>query len=177
MVNDICYVPWQSNVQRPTSSRAASLYGPAIVLKILIFLLFLASLTLSVGLGEGYGGDFMQKKGPLLPPCPTTPNCVSSLPDQANRRIEPFFIRGSLSDSLDRLTEIIKAMPRTTIIGSTERKLQAEFRTRLGFVDDVLFVADEGQGVIHVRSSSRSGTWDWGVNRRRVERIRKRYQE
>jgi uncharacterized protein (DUF1499 family) len=100
---------------------------------------------------------------------------VSSLADQAGKRVEPFSIRSSLSESLDRLAEIIRAMPRTTIIGSTEGQLKAEFRTRLGFVDDVMFVFSEDEEVIHVYSASRSGSWDLGVNRRRVERIRRKY--
>jgi len=53
--------------------------------------------------------------------------------------------------------------------------VRAEFRSRLGFVDDVEFRIDEAAGVIHVRSASRTGYWDLGVNRRRVEAIREAF--
>ena len=53
--------------------------------------------------------------------------------------------------------------------------VRAEFRTRLGFVDDVEFRIDEAARGIHVRSASRKGYWDLGVNRRRVEAIREAF--
>jgi uncharacterized protein (DUF1499 family) len=53
--------------------------------------------------------------------------------------------------------------------------VRAEFRSRLGFVDDVEFRIDEAAGRIHVRSASRKGYWDLGVNRRRVETIREAF--
>ena len=176
-------MPYRSNVQRPmskvqcpTSRRISSYDGLAVVLKILICLLILAFLTLSLRLGVSYGADLMQEKSSMLPACPDRPNCVSSLADQASRRVEPFPLKGAVSESLERLAEIIRSMPRTEIISTTGTMLKAEFRTRLGFVDDVLFMADEDGGVIHVRSASRVGSWDLGVNRRRVERIRQRYE-
>jgi uncharacterized protein (DUF1499 family) len=46
----------------------------------------------------------------------------------------------------------------------------------MGFVDDVQFLIDESPRVIHVRSASRDGYWDLGVNRRRIETIRAEYQ-
>ena len=55
--------------------------------------------------------------------------------------------------------------------------LRAEFRTRLGFVDDLEFLVDEDRGVVQVRSASRTGYWDLGVNRKRVEALRKAYSE
>jgi len=118
----------------------------------------------------------MQEKSSMLPACPDRPNCVSSLADQASRRVEPFPLKGAVSESLECLAEIIRSMPRTEIISTTGTMLKAEFKTRLGFVDDVLFMADEDGGVIHVRSASRVGSWDLGVNRKRVERIRQRYE-
>jgi uncharacterized protein (DUF1499 family) len=54
--------------------------------------------------------------------------------------------------------------------------LHAEFRSALfGFVDDVEFRMDETAGRIDVRSASRTGYFDFGVNRRRVEEIRARF--
>ncbi len=69
----------------------------------------------------------------------------------------------------------MRSFPRATIVESSEFGIRAEFRSRLGFVDDVEFRIDEAAGVIHVRSASRSGYWDFGVNRRRVEAIRETF--
>jgi uncharacterized protein (DUF1499 family) len=64
-------------------------------------------------------------------------------------------------------------MPRTTIIESTDSYLYAEFASQLlGFVDDVEFYLDPAESVIQVRSASRLGQSDLGVNRQRVEAIR-----
>jgi uncharacterized protein (DUF1499 family) len=42
-------------------------------------------------------------------------------------------------------------------------------------VDDVEFCIDDDLRTIHVRSSSRVGYFDFGVNRRRIERIRAKF--
>jgi uncharacterized protein (DUF1499 family) len=63
-------------------------------------------------------------------------------------------------------------MKRTTLVRETPDYLHVEFRTLLGFVDDVEFYLDESQNVIHLRSASRIGYWDLGVNRKRMESIR-----
>jgi uncharacterized protein (DUF1499 family) len=58
------------------------------------------------------------------------------------------------------------------VVRETPEYFHLEFGTVLGFVDDVEFFADESQKVIHLRSASRVGYWDLGVNRRRIESIR-----
>jgi uncharacterized protein (DUF1499 family) len=64
-------------------------------------------------------------------------------------------------------------MPRTTVVAAETGYLYAEFRSKLmGFVDDVEFLVDPAKGVIHVRSASRLGRRDFGVNRDRIERLR-----
>jgi len=113
----------------------------------------------------------------LVPPCPDSPNCVSSLDDRPGRSLEPFPVRGSVTESLQHIENIISSLPRTLVAERTNRMIRAEFRTILGFVDDVVFAADDDMGVIQVRSASRIGYWDLGVNRRRVERIRVMYLE
>jgi uncharacterized protein (DUF1499 family) len=68
--------------------------------------------------------------------------------------------------------DAVRAMPRTTIVEQKENYLYAEFRTRLlRYVDDVELFFD-GQ-VLQVRSCSRLGRRDFGVNRKRVEELRK----
>lgn len=102
-----------------------------------------------------------------LAPCKPSPNCVSSHadPSDAEHAIAP--IRGTM----DAVRHAVNAMPRTTIVTDTASYLHAEFRTRLmGYVDDVEFLVEGG--VVHVRSCSRVGRYDFGVNRSRVEALR-----
>jgi uncharacterized protein (DUF1499 family) len=55
----------------------------------------------------------------------------------------------------------------------TDHYVHAKFTSRFfRFVDDVEFCIDDDLRIIHVRSSSRVGYFDFGVNRRRIERIR-----
>ena len=72
-----------------------------------------------------------------------------------------------------KLADVIKAMPRAEILQQTEDYLYAEFTSQwMGFVDDVEFYLPDSPGVIHVRSASRLGESDLGVNRQRIEAIR-----
>ena len=112
----------------------------------------------------------------LLAPCPDRPNCVSSLAEDDAHRVEPLPLEGTPEDAISRLREIIEAMPRTTVDEVGPTYLKARFRSRLfGFVDDVEMAVDSDARLIHVRSASRLGYSDHGVNRKRVEAIRARY--
>lgn len=107
-----------------------------------------------------------------LKPCPETPNCVNSQ-DQGSAALPPIAYRGSANLAWQRLATIIEAMPRTTVTHKSSHYLRAEAASRLlGFLDDVEFLLDENASVIHVRSASRLGYSDLGVNRRRIEQVR-----
>lgn len=111
-----------------------------------------------------------------LAPCPQRPNCVSSLAEDDAHRVEPLPLDGAPGEALARLREIIEQMPRSRVDESGEAHLKARFRSRLfGFTDDLELRVDAEAGVIHVRSASRVGYSDLGVNRKRVEKIRSRY--
>jgi uncharacterized protein (DUF1499 family) len=125
-------------------------------------------------MANGIPGAQISQKDLDFPSCPDTPNCVSSLAMDPAKKVEPFPLRGDTSRSLELLTGVIRSMPRTTIVSTSADRIEAEFRSLLGFVDDVLFVVSPDD-VIHVRSASGKGSWDLGVNRRRVERIRRKY--
>ena len=71
----------------------------------------------------------------------------------------------------------LKMEKRVRIIKDTGSYLYAECRTLLGFVDDVEFMAEPHKSLLHIRSTSRVGYWDLGVNGRRVDRIRDRFRE
>ena len=65
-------------------------------------------------------------------------------------------------------------MPRAKLIEEDDSYLHFEFTSLLlRFVDDVEFLFDEESKTIHFRSASRVGYGDFGVNRRRMEEIRK----
>jgi uncharacterized protein (DUF1499 family) len=111
-----------------------------------------------------------------LPPCPESPNCVSSQAEDDAQGVEPIAYEGDADGAWERIQRVIREMPRSRIIQRTDMYLHAEFRTAIaGFVDDVELLLDEQAGVIHIRSASRAGYSDLGVNRRRVEAIRSRF--
>ena len=106
-----------------------------------------------------------------LAPCPNSPNCVSSEATDAKHRVEPLRFSGPAEAAQARLRAVIAKWSRTAIVEDLPGKLRAECKSSLfGFVDDLDLVL--GDGVIQVRSASRSGWSDLGVNRRRVERLR-----
>jgi uncharacterized protein (DUF1499 family) len=109
----------------------------------------------------------------ILAACPSTPNCVSSQSKDPEHYIEPLTYRGSSQEAIDRLKQIIDSQERTTIVEESNNYLKAEFTSRwMGFVDDVEFYLNEDTGVIDLRSASRLGESDLGVNRQRIEMIR-----
>lgn len=113
-----------------------------------------------------------------LAACPGTPNCVSSQAAQtdAEHFIAPLTYQGDAAEAIAQLKSVIQSMERTAIVNETENYLYAEFTTALmGFVDDVEFYLDPTAGVIHVRSASRLGQSDLGVNRKRIEEIRAKF--
>jgi len=98
---------------------------------------------------------------------------VSSQSVDEKHRIEPFPYSSSEAEAMSRLKEVVRSMKRARIVEEREAYFRAEFRSALfRFVDDVEFQLDDEQKLIHVRSASRTGYWDLGVNRRRVETIR-----
>jgi len=108
-----------------------------------------------------------------LAPCPNTPNCVSSQSQDPKYQIEPLSYSSAQTEAMAKLKSVIENEQRTKIITETENYLYAEFTSGLmGFVDDVEFLLDESNKVIHVRSASRLGKSDLGMNRKRIENIR-----
>ena len=102
-----------------------------------------------------------------LAPCKRSPNCVSSQADPADREHYIAPLHGSMAAA----RKAVESLPRSTVVDARDDYLYAELRSALlGFVDDVELYFD-GQ-VIQVRSCSRLGRRDFGVNRERVERLR-----
>lgn len=112
--------------------------------------------------------------GGKLSPVPDSPNCVSSMTEKSSFAIEPIAVTGVESPMGKLKTAIESAIPRSRLVTEEQNYLHYEFTSLLfRFVDDGEFLLDEDQNVIHVRSASRVGYSDMGVNRKRVEKIRK----
>ena len=112
-----------------------------------------------------------------LAPCPKSPNCVSTQVSDKKRIIKPLKYNSTLKEAKLNILDIIESLKRTKIINETENYIHVEFRTRtFKFVDDVEFYFDDTEKIIHFRSASRVGWSDMGVNRKRMEKIRKLYE-
>jgi uncharacterized protein (DUF1499 family) len=121
--------------------------------------------------------DTAPDKDAVLQPCPDSPNCVSSLATDSHR-IAPLTYRDDPEHAWIRLKAAVQAQPRTTITDETAHRLHAEARSLIfRFVDDLDFVLRPDKNLIQVRSAARTGYSDLGVNRRRVERIRRDFEQ
>ncbi len=117
---------------------------------------------------SGKRPDNLGVKDGKLAPCPGTPNCVSSQSDNPQFKVDPL-----PAVSIAEIKKVVEGMERTTIVEETDNYLYAEFTSKLmGYVDDVEFYLDSDNNVVQVRSASRLGKSDLGVNRKRVEEIR-----
>lgn len=153
-------------------------------LYVVIGLLVSAAVLIQFGiLGGNRPADIGVKNSRLKPPSPTR-NSVSSqaalYPDHPQRDyadIKPLPMKnGSAARSLQALTAVLQSMPNITVVEKQPDYLHAEAETRwLKFVDDLEFWADPARGVIELRSASRLGREDFGVNRQRIESIRVAY--
>ncbi|MBF2015444.1 MAG: DUF1499 domain-containing protein [Rivularia sp. T60_A2020_040] len=115
-----------------------------------------------------------------LAACPNSPNCVSSQSPttDATHFIQPLNYTDTPEKALSDLKAVIESEPRTKIINESSNYLYAEFKSALmGYVDDVEFYVDSSSNTIHVRSASRLGQSDLGVNRKRVETIRTKFNQ
>lgn len=112
-------------------------------------------------------------KANQIAPCPSSPNCVSTVSEDDDHAIAPIVFEGSAEEAKAQLLAIVRDMPRTRIAEDDGYYVHAEFRSRVfRFVDDVEFLLDDATGHIYFRSASRVGRSDLGVNRRRMEAIR-----
>lgn len=113
-----------------------------------------------------------------LPPCPDKPNCVSSQSTDQRHAIDPLHYNGSKEKAKRDLIETIETSKRARVVRLEGDYIHAEFTSAFfRFVDDVDLILDDRAKTIHLRSASRVGYSDLGVNRRRIEDIRARFQE
>ena len=113
-----------------------------------------------------------------LSPCPPSPNCVSSLSEDESHYVEPLSYKIQQKEAREKLISIMNSMKRAEIVTAETDYIHAIFKSSLfGFVDDVEFMFDDQRKVIEVKSASRTGYWDLGVNRKRVVEIRQRFMQ
>lgn len=111
--------------------------------------------------------DTLGLKQNSLSVCPSSPNCVSSLDSDEKHKILP------LEANIEEIKKVISNEERVLIVSEQENYLYVEFTSKImGFVDDVEFHYDPATQVSQVRSASRLGKSDLGVNRKRIEKIR-----
>ena len=138
----------------------------------------LAPLLVSILVATGLATQMTDSAPPSLSPCPSTPNCVSSFDEEPSRALPPLVYELPEKEVMARIRELVEANARARVVAETPRYLHAEYRSLVfRFVDDVEFALDSEKKMIHFRSASRTGSFDWGVNRRRMERFRQRLAE
>jgi len=110
--------------------------------------------------------------------CPESPNCVSSQATDPGQFVDPYTFTDQTVDAILRLKHALLNEKRVTIVVEQPTYLRAEVRSLIfRFVDDVEFTLLPEEGLVHIRSSARMGYSDFGVNRRRIERIRQLFQK
>jgi len=118
----------------------------------------------------------------VLPACPASPNCVSSQSalDDSQHYIKPFVLQLPAVEAWPRLRQVVAAQVRTEVVEekTSPAYLRAEATSRIfRFVDDLELWLDADGKTVHVRSASRTGYGDLGVNRKRVEGLREQLQQ
>lgn len=131
--------------------------------------------TLALAL-SGCGGRMPNDLGVVdgrLRGCPPSPNCVSSTATEAPHAIAPLAIEGDVGAAWAAARATVAASPRTEVVADEPAYLHAiETSALMRYRDDLELHLDPARRRIEVRSASRVGYGDMGVNRARVERLR-----
>jgi uncharacterized protein (DUF1499 family) len=142
---------------------AAALAGSALSLRFLVCALSPRPRNLGIANGRLAG-------------CPASPNCVSTRAGDPQHAIAPLSFADSPAEAFERLRSVVASLPGAKLISAGDDYLHFEFTSRLmGYIDDVEFQLDSERQEIHFRSASRLGYGDLGVNRRRMESIRRAF--
>ena len=114
-----------------------------------------------------------------LAPCNGAWNCaITQEVDGQKPNAQPIRYTGSRKKALARLKAILHTFDRVQIITETDDYLYTTFTSKFfKFVDDVEFYAPEDEKVIYIRSAERTGIYDFGVNKKRVNEIVKRFEK
>ena len=149
------------------------LRGVRLTLRVLAIgaVLLLASMPLLSCAGKRPSNLGVSDSG--LAPCPSSPNCVSSDASGGSHHVAPLQLAVAPSEAWRSVREAVSELPRSRIVKETPDYLHVECRSALfGFVDDLELQLRPTEEIVAVRSASRLGHSDLGVNRRRVEALR-----
>ena len=111
--------------------------------------------------------------------CPVQPNCVSSTDSRPGQRVDPIGLDGNShgDEVMAKVKQAASSLPGGRLVAQDSSYCRFVFTSRwLRFRDDMEFQLEDGTGLLHIRSASRVGYSDLGVNRRRVETFRKRFR-
>lgn len=140
---------------------------------IAIFITSVSSLIFSTSVLAVTGPE-----GGNLSSCPNSPNCVVSQNGDEEHTVDPIAYKGDLAKAKENLLKVLSVVPRTQVIENTDNYIHTESTSRIfKFVDDAEFYFPENENVIQIRSASRVGESDLGVNRRRIEQIRLAFKD
>src|SRR5687767_9912829 len=146
--------------------------GFALLLAILVvgYLAFLAVLA-----ARSRRAPRLEARDGRLKPCARASNCVNT--QDPGSEVAPLRFSDPATVAWQRLRNSVTGLPRTTALAESESYLRVEAASAVyGFRDDLEALLDAEAGVIHLRSSSRVGLRDRGVNRRRIERVRRLFE-
>jgi uncharacterized protein (DUF1499 family) len=105
--------------------------------------------------------------------CPNKPNCVCSEYKRSTAYVAPLDFDDEPDEAWGRLQSVIGKRARSKVVETGEGYVRVECTSRiLRFVDDLEFRLDRKNRVIHIRSSSRIGYSDLGINSQRAAEIR-----
>lgn len=143
------------------------------LLGLIVLVTVLLTVFFAMGLYSSTGSPHGLAQGQLAP-CPNKPNCVSSESSPSDEHaISALKVTQDMGEEpLLKVKEVIELLG-GQVNYSDENYLASTFTSDLfGFIDDVEFRVDQGNGLLHVRSASRVGYSDLNANRKRVEQIR-----
>lgn len=122
----------------------------------------------------GQAQEFRGLQDGHLQACPRRPNCLCSEDKESANFIEPLVYFVSPKAAWQAVEKNILEMG-GTIEKFDDTYMHATFKSRIfGFVDDLELRLDNSNKLIHVRSASRFGYYDFGVNRKRIDQLRDR---
>lgn len=140
------------------------------------FILFYCGICIMVLTGCGKPSIGI-RSGKLMP-CPSSPNCVSSQTTDSSHYTEPLTYTGTRDYAQKVILSILSGMDGSDVVEVKSDYIHVEFTSKIfGFVDDVEFYFSEDASLIQVRSASRTGYSDFGVNKDRIIEIRKLFNE
>lgn len=149
-----------------------------ILTSVLVVAMVLLFIVQFLGLLQGSRPTNLGINNNSLLQCPLKDNCVSSYSKQAQYKIEALPYFSSVSESIQKIRSTLLSISGVTLITEDSNYLYVECQSRLlGFVDDLEIYCDDNKQQCMVRSASRLGRTDFGVNRKRVEKIRQLLQQ